>query len=235
MKSDGLGKLYDRLTPDERFRLAVGAMVREDTEEIGRLAETCPRVRYTMMESAYADRIRTSTQMTATVCLYLAPLLVKVETLRALKEGVSYVFDVCIAEADLAYLAGEGAGARRSWLVAGKTGNPPDNENDIPTSEEDLRGMITVFLEKTTGDFLGRIEELERRMAKDALIAWRAFARFCDEELLVEPERLVEALMKPMLPEIARLKNLPNQQESDQEQVDEYTAALKRGWRESVR
>ena len=33
MRHNGLGKLYDRLTPEERFRLDVLAMARGDVEE----------------------------------------------------------------------------------------------------------------------------------------------------------------------------------------------------------
>ena len=38
----GLGRLYDRLTPEERFRLDVLALARGDEEESERLTATCP-------------------------------------------------------------------------------------------------------------------------------------------------------------------------------------------------
>jgi hypothetical protein len=56
MKQKGLGKLYDRLTPEERFKLDVEAMARGDTEESRRLVDTCPRRTYTMNEPRFTWR-----------------------------------------------------------------------------------------------------------------------------------------------------------------------------------
>jgi len=167
----------------------------------------------------------------------LAPRVAKLEILAALRESISYGFEACIAEADLAYLAGEEVGARRSWLAAGKVGDPPDKGegNETATTEAELRGMITDFLKKITGDFLAQIEELERHIVKDALIAWEAFSCFSKEELLVDPEKLIKVWVEPMLPKIAGLKALPNPPGIDQEEIDQYTAAFKRGWSELVR
>jgi len=57
---NGLRKYDDLFTPDERFRLALAAMAREDDAEIQRLHETCPRHTYTMMEYEFSDRFRRS-------------------------------------------------------------------------------------------------------------------------------------------------------------------------------
>ena len=38
----GLGRLYDRLTPEERFRVDVSALARGDEEESEGLVVTCP-------------------------------------------------------------------------------------------------------------------------------------------------------------------------------------------------
>ena len=39
----GLGRLYDKLSLEERFRLDVLALARADEEESERLTATCPR------------------------------------------------------------------------------------------------------------------------------------------------------------------------------------------------
>jgi hypothetical protein len=52
----GLGHLYDRLTPEERFRLDVLALARGDEEESERLIRTCPRRGYTMNEWGFVGR-----------------------------------------------------------------------------------------------------------------------------------------------------------------------------------
>jgi hypothetical protein len=56
MKQNGLGKLYDCLTPEERFRLDVEAMARGDKQESRRLTDTCPRRTFTMNEPGFTGR-----------------------------------------------------------------------------------------------------------------------------------------------------------------------------------
>ena len=48
-----LAKLYDRLTPDERFRAFVSALARKDKQEVDRLNDTCPRKTYVADDMAY--------------------------------------------------------------------------------------------------------------------------------------------------------------------------------------
>jgi len=43
-----LTRLYDRLTPEERFRAFIDAAARRDTVEMDQLNDTCPRLTYVM-------------------------------------------------------------------------------------------------------------------------------------------------------------------------------------------
>jgi hypothetical protein len=52
----GLGRLYDRVTPEERFRLDVLALARGDEEESERLTASCPRRDYTMYDWEFVRR-----------------------------------------------------------------------------------------------------------------------------------------------------------------------------------
>ena len=54
MKKINLTKLYDRFTPEERLRLVIEALAREDDEEIGRLIASCPYKTYTQTDIAFA-------------------------------------------------------------------------------------------------------------------------------------------------------------------------------------
>jgi hypothetical protein len=54
MRRDTLGKLYDRLTAEERFRLDVEAMARGDMKESELLTSTCPRRTYNMTDWAFS-------------------------------------------------------------------------------------------------------------------------------------------------------------------------------------
>ena len=58
MKKNGLGKLYDRLTPEERFRLVVEAEVRGDEGESRRLVQSAPRYTYEEADPAYTRLAR---------------------------------------------------------------------------------------------------------------------------------------------------------------------------------
>lgn len=56
MKIDS--RIYDRLTPAERFKAAVEAFGRKDYDEVDRLNEHCPTKAYRVQEPAYFDRLR---------------------------------------------------------------------------------------------------------------------------------------------------------------------------------
>jgi hypothetical protein len=57
-KSARLQRHYDKLTPDERFRLVVAAIARDDGSEIDALARTCPTKTYRMTDPDYTDKIQ---------------------------------------------------------------------------------------------------------------------------------------------------------------------------------
>ncbi len=56
MNKHGLHRHYNKLEPDERFRLDVLATARGDTEESERLTRTCQRETYTMNHRGYTGR-----------------------------------------------------------------------------------------------------------------------------------------------------------------------------------
>jgi hypothetical protein len=79
MKQNGLGKLYDRLTPEERFRLDVLAMARGDMEESELLTRTCPRHNYVMNDVGFAGRWQAAKELTTLTYMDLSS---RVERLR---------------------------------------------------------------------------------------------------------------------------------------------------------
>jgi hypothetical protein len=56
MRHKGHARYYDRLTPEERFRLDVLATARGDMEESELLTRTCPRMTYTMNHRGFTGR-----------------------------------------------------------------------------------------------------------------------------------------------------------------------------------
>jgi hypothetical protein len=242
-KDRSLGKLYDRLTLDERVKLVIQAKARRDAEDTQRLTESCPTETYTMNDIAFGDHISGSWKITMMLCHLLAPSLARLHTIAAVREVLPYAFDHCISGARLAHLRGYEMGVRRAWEAAGKKGDPPtrlwkeeaQEENPVMKAELGDLHAITGHLRETIADFLlGQLEELERRTAREALTIWKAFANFCNDKLQLEAETLVKAWFEPMLPEIKELVNLPEPPEVDPDEVEHLSIELKRVWSELV-
>ena len=207
MKKKGLGKLYDRFTPDERFRLDLEAMTRGDEEESRRLVDSCPRKSYTMTDIAFTDRWLASEVLTLTMCIDLAQHLSKLRMIIAFREALPLTYNACENQAILAYLDGYEAGARRAWEDAGMEGDPPrwrngEEEEEDPALEKAL-DAISDRIQGMSATFMGLLEaDLERHFVEEAKTIWEAFGLFCREELEVEPEKLAAVWMGPALDEI---------------------------------
>jgi hypothetical protein len=245
VKKDSLGKLYDRFSAHERFRLVIEAIARGDEREVQRLRDTCPREMYRMTELPFRDRITGSMEMTMGVCLDLVPHLAQLKLIEALRKTLPLTYNYCEDVAMLAYFDGHEAGSKHAWEAAGKAGDQPGweeewdegrEEDEAPVIEAGL-DKITAQLEVLTTRFVENLEELERSISRDALTIWEAFANFCNEELFVEPEKLIKVWFEPLLPEIERLKSLRAEDapQPEPEGLKEYEAALKRGWDSLIR
>src|SRR4030095_3084707 len=102
--------LYDRLTPEERFRLDVEAMARDDSEESRRLVDTCPRHSYTMTDLAFSGRCKTIHGMVLALCVELAQHMSRLNMLDAFREVLPYARVVYRDEGESAYMEGHEAG-----------------------------------------------------------------------------------------------------------------------------
>ena len=76
-----MGRLYDRLTPEERFRLVVLALARGDEEESERLTATCPRRDYTMYDWAFVGRWEAAWELAVLAHLDVVRRLDKINTI----------------------------------------------------------------------------------------------------------------------------------------------------------
>jgi hypothetical protein len=75
MTDKALKGLYPRLRRDERFRLAVEAAARNDWDEVGALAGSCPTYRYRATDLTYTDRLSAA----SFIALAAANLLLRAE------------------------------------------------------------------------------------------------------------------------------------------------------------
>ena len=238
----GLDKLYDRLTPSERFRLDVEAQARGDEAESRRLVDSCPMRNYNMTDWAFSGRWQTTTEIVLAVCVDLSQYMSRLNMIDAIRETLPYARVVYHNEMDSAYLSGHEAGSRYAWERAGMDGDPPGwgplDEDGESTDAEDFDAAIDAELEAKGA----RLEEadimpellsrLEEKTTQEAWTLFEAFSSFCREELEVEPEKVTKALFEPI---VARFEDLKARREkfsvhADKGRTSEYAAAFSEAW-----
>jgi hypothetical protein len=243
MKRNGLGSLYDRLGPEERFRADLLAMARGDMEESERLTRTCPKRDYIMNDWAFVGRWEAAKTLAMLAYMDLARCMDKLTMLHALRETFPYLRTVWTNDVHEAYFDGHMAGSRHAWGKASKTGEPPGWEQDDEQAERNADPGHDKELDKWTGkveeidDRLGgALEKLERELAGQGFAAWSAFSGFCAEEMGVDAHTLMEvfneqgAVRSRELEELAVRLEL----EPDAEGVAEYRALMEEAWRRQL-
>lgn len=240
MKKDRLGKLYDRFDSEERFRLTLEALARGDEQEAKRLSGSCPLRTYTMKDVAYSDRLHASRQITTIVYLDLARILAGLRIIEFFQKTQPYVRRMWQEQVDCAYFEGHRAGSRHAWRVAGMEGLPPgweaDEEeaekNTDPAMEVDLK-EVEAHVEETAGSVPELLEELERELVEEARTVWEAFAGFCEEELGVGPETLLEAHFGTMMGQAEELRahaSRPDAPGPNPALLNEHREAMSGAW-----
>ena len=248
-KNKGVGKLYDRLSPSERFRLDVEAQARGDEAESRRLVDSCPMRNYNMTDWAFSGRWQTTTEIVLAVCVDLSQYMSRLNMIDAIQETLPYVHVVYHNEMDSAYLSGHEAGSRYAWKRAGMVGDPPgwaplledgeiseaDAEDFDPTIEEVLEARGERLAEADLMPEL--LTRLEEKTTQEAWTLFEAFSSFCREELEVEPEKLIKALFEPI---VARCEDLKARREKfsvhpDKDRTSEYAAAFSEVWRRHLK
>ena len=191
-KKNALGKLYDRLTPSERFRLDVEAHARGDEAESRRLVDSCPIRNYNMTDWAFSGRWQTTTEIVLAVCVELSQYMSRLNMIDAIRETLPYVHIVYHNEMDSAYLSGHEAGSRYACKRAGMEGDPPGwaplGEDGESTDAEDFEATDERLEEADI--MLELLTRLEEKTTQEAWTLFEAFSSFCREELEVEPEKV---------------------------------------------
>ena len=243
MNRKGLGKLYVKLTPVERFKLDIEAMARGDEDESRRLVETCPRRSYVMNDLGFAGRWDGAIQMTLVTLLDLRPVVAKLRMIAAFRAVFPYCRTFAQDDAHFAYFDGREAGSRRAWERAGMEREPPGweddegtaEENADPAMEEDLE-KISLRVEKSFDLIPGLLDRLERELAAEAVAVWEAYTQFCEEETGLGAEKVLRATFEQALQNVRFLEELADRLglEPEPATVEEYRAALAEGWRRFV-
>jgi hypothetical protein len=235
MRKDGLGKLYDRLTPEERFRLVIEAETRGDEGESRKLVGSAPRYTYEEADPAYTKLARASKDITWAVCFDLLPRLAKMRMARAFAEILPLACEAFTADARASYLSGRRAGAEMAWKAAGKGGDPPEEpEGEGSEAGEDLKRM-SLRMEWASAAFSGLVQDLELEIATEAQALWEAYGSFCRDELGMEPKKLVKMWFEAALAEMEKLERLTEGVELDPEKLEENKSLLESNWNKLVK
>src|SRR5215213_2568229 len=229
----GLGRLYDRLTPEERFRLDVLAMARGDEAESERLTATCPRRDYTMNDRGFVGRWEAARELALLTYVDVVRRLDKIKMIVAFRSLFPYLSTIWQDDVHEAYFDGHEAGCRHAWNSSGKAGEPPGWEADEEEAERNADPTIDEDLKKWTGEgrydrLEGKLEQMERELVREALTAWLGFAGFCAQEMGLQAEKLLEALAIPFAERVRDLKALSGRHEveADVEGVEEYLVMM---------
>ena len=238
----GLGRLYDRLTPEERFRLDVLALARGDEEESERLTATCPRRDYTMHDWGFVGRWEAARELAMLAYMDVAERLDKIKMIVAFRGVFPYLRITWQDDVHGAYFDGHKAGSLHAWTRSGKAGEPPGWEADDEEAERNADPTIDEDLQRWTGDGIyarleGKLEEMEHDLVREALTAWLGFAGFCAQEMGLEAEKLLEALEAPFAERVRELQELSarHEVEPEAEGVQEYLALMTKAWLRGLR
>jgi len=240
MSKKALHRAYDRLTPEERFRLDVLATARGDLEESERLTRTCQRETYTMNHRGYTGRWSGTYDITLRMYVAVGNDLAKLQTIDAFRELVPYSQTLSHEMIFEGYFRGHESGSRYAWGRAGKGGEPPGYEEDIEESEQNADPATEAdmdALEATACEYLGFLPEvldrLERTLASDALSLWAGFCAFCQECVGVGAQKIVAVVLEPVAGRIEDLEARAERLglEPDAETVSEIREGLKESWR----
>src|SRR5829696_650200 len=237
----GLGRLYDRLSPEERFRLDVLALAREDEEESERLTATCPRRDYTMNDWAFVGRWEAARELALLTYVDVVRRLDKIKMIGAFRSLFPYLSTIWQDDVHGAYFDGHRAGSRHAWNRSGKTGEPPGWEADEEEAERNADPTIDEDLQKWRSEgryarLAGTLDEMERELVGEALTAWLGFAGFCAQEMGLEAEKLLEVVARPFAERVRELEELSvrHEVEADVEGMEEYLAIMTEAWRRQL-
>jgi len=232
MKKDGLTKLYDRLSPEERFKLLIEAIARGDETKCRNLVESCPRLIYEMNDMAYEDLVRASEKITTLVCLDLAPRLIKLRMFAGFSGVLASLRNACLDEAHSAYFRGRALGEKARRGPHSKY-QPRERRNPDPETADAL-GKITSCIKEEWSVFEGLVGRLEEDMRIEVLAMWEAFSSFSREEMGAEPKTLIRVWFEPMLAEIEAVEGTLDTTETNPQRLQEYASDLWQLWRKLV-
>ena len=245
-KRKDLQRHYDRLDAEERFRLDVLAMAREDSRESERLVSSCPRFSYTMNEMGFVERWRSAIEITLRIYVPLGEQLARLQMIDAFRVFVPYSQTLLTDISFDAYFKGHESGSRHAWACAGKGGAPPawpedgpegeivepEEEEQDPAMEREADELEAVA--QHYNEFIPEVlDKLERRCVREALSIWGGYASFCQKSVGVRAEELAAVVLVPLVEQIEDMKGRAKRLgvEAEEGLVEQIREGLAEAWR----
>jgi hypothetical protein len=227
MSKNGLHRHYDRLTPEERFRLDVLAMARGDKQESERLVTSCPRFTYTMNDRGFTWRWVGALDLALRVYLDMAGYLDRIKTIEAVRAVLPYHETFARERMLDAFVEGHRGGARQGWREAGGEGVAPEwplEGVDEEKVDELAKSGVSVLPEILDG--------LERQQATYALTIWHGFGAFCEDRMGLAATKVLGVALEHSLKRIEELEAMAQRLdlEPDAESAEEIRKDLAEAW-----
>lgn len=220
MKTNGLARLYDRLTPEERFKLHVEAFARNDLEEAARLRQACPLQTYRIGDPAFFYRLDACRLAVLATALDVTGILTRL----AFNEGLRKLMPALIGRAEDAIQEGWFEGARWAWQAAGRKGDPPWPEEERSLEEADHKA------EKATALLPRALDGARKALSDEAKTTWAAFGRFCQERFKMDPRTVMAAYFPPALADWDALADALEHGDADPAGMDRAALLLEQLW-----
>jgi hypothetical protein len=246
MNTNGLRRHYDKLEPEERFRLDVLAMARGDLKESERLVGSCPRETYTMTDRDFGGRWSAVENIALRMYVAINSELAKLQMVDAFRVMVPYQEPLSSNMTFDAYHKGHKSGSHHAWNHAGQTGHPPawpegEDPEEIWEPDEDERDPAMKRDEaeidadlNAYGKFLPEVlDRMERELASSAWSLWEGFSAFCRDVVGVDAEKVAAVILGPAGDRVKGLRARAERLglEADAGTVAEIREGLAESWR----
>lgn len=221
MRTSGVARHYDALTPDERLGAVLRAVARGDNAEARRLGAACPKKQYAMSDAAYADRLDLSLELTLVLLVDLAGRLGKLHMVGVTRSLLDAAGDRAADLALGAYERGFADGARADRNAAGRPPRVP--ELGLREAEGAARRLEATFA--------GIVDGLEAALAAHARGPLDGFGRFARRAWGVGPEVPLAAWAGRVLELLEQHRPALDGAEPDAQEVAQLAEALTTVWR----
>jgi len=212
---------------DERFRLAIAALSRDDVEEVRSLVDTCPRFDYRMKDWEYFERADAAVHIVMLLDLELAPRLYPIRFLDNQDRLAEFTFEWLEEQAALSWMAGfkHAGGDMKALEAVSDDPEAKDLERIFLEAEAGTQG-ITLHLRQ----FWSQVREKKRQAIATILAGFDAFTRDTWGIGAGEAIKVHSVMFEDLSPYLKEIGEVPVAEDT----VKRNAASFKRLWRSLI-